>query len=54
MLAVAGTPQLVVLDHEQNVPLELRAHVCDETGGYVRVHIQAGLPRDAPGVRTQF
>ena len=39
--------QLLVLEHEQHVPCELRAHETDEAGGNVGVDIDARQPRQA-------
>ena len=42
MAAVVGTPQIVVLDDEEHVPPEIVAHEADDTGGDVRIGIDAG------------
>ena len=43
VLAIARTPQIVVLDHEQHIPRQRRAHERDETRRHVRIHVHPRL-----------
>src|SRR5262245_36305693 len=43
VLTITRTPQVIVLDNEQDVPVERLAHVPHEPSRNVRVHVDARL-----------
>ena len=54
VLQVGRAPQLVFLEHEQDVPVQARTHVSDEPGGHVRVRVDARPGREVLGVRREL
>ena len=46
--------QLFLFEHEQHVPVQMRAHVRDDAGRHVRVGVDARPRDEALGVRPQF
>ena len=51
---VGRTAQLVLFEHEEDVPVQALAHVGDEAGRYVGIGVDSGTGRQTFGMRREF
>jgi hypothetical protein len=54
VLAVTRTPEIVVLDDEQHVPVQSRAHERHQACRNVRIDVDAWLAREPIGERREL
>ena len=50
---VGRAAQLVLLEHEEDVPAQAQAHVGDEPGGHVRIGVDSGTGGQTFGMRRE-